>query len=434
MDTINLGKVRLIIERFGMQEAEIRHGEYHVHTSKLFKHVFIQGTTNSGKTELLKSIIQQLIKQGIRVCVIDGKGSPKFAQDVCVMAHEAKVGPVPVFRYGTPGVSTVFHGFTGDNQSVYNRLVSLLGQEDTGGPDDFYKRKRRLLLLHVCGVNIQGRYAQIAPFEPPRSFQELAGRLTATEWRTRFRASSEAMAVLENNIDTLEECNGLVWATVTPYIDILGSHGFKLGDHPVSMFSINAKRGGFQSEYFIKYLTEALNEAMGNVEMVCIFDEIGMFGGEGVVGFTLGGREFKLGMVMALQSTASLGEKKHIEEILDTTPTKIIMKNDEAAELRRRAGTQIETDRRKTFDKDGRSKGRSEGDREEDKISQEDVQNLLPGEMFVVNGGSVYKVKSEMIKLKTPFHPSMQLIIHPPPQEPPQLSSQRPKNPGPNPF
>lgn len=435
MDSILLGKVVApIIERFGLTGAEIVNGHYHLHTDKLYQHVFIQGIPGSGKTELLKSVIQQLILKGKRVCIVDGAGNPKFAQDICMMAHEAGLPPTPVFKYGLGGESSVFHGFTGTNDSIYNRLVALLDLELTGSDGDHYRSIKQHLLLHVCGVNIQSRYPMIQPFEPPRSFQELAKRLTLEEWERTFRGTP-AMSVLKGNEMHLEHLNAAVWTVATPFLETLDPTGFTLNSHPVTLFSINAAKGGDRAKYFVRYLAEAFKDAMGNDNgTVWIIDEVGMFGGEAVKEFTKLGRQYDLGLVIALQSIASLGEHQYIEEILDTTNTKLIMRNDEAEELRRRAGTRIEKDRRKMYGKDGSDKGGSEGKRDVDKIRLEDVKNLPPGCMFVVVGGSVVKVQSGQVRLATSFDPSMQLYNKKPYQPPAQTTQNPLINPEPDPF
>lgn len=432
VDSIVLGDVVAIVDRFGLDGAEVVGTKYHLHTNKIFQHIFIQGIPGSGKTELLKGLILQLIRKGIRVCVVDGAGSPKFAEDVCVMAYEAGLPPTPVFKYGWGTDSSIFHGFTGDNQSVYNRLIALLSLEDTGNDGDYYRRIWRKLLIHACGVNIDSRYA-IAPFEPPRSFQELAERLTPTGWEKIFRGTP-AMEILKEDSDHFKQFRDHVWLIVTPFIETLDPSGFKLGDAPVTVFSINASKGGYTATYFIRYLAEAFKDAMGaDREMVWVIDEIGMFGGKDAREFTKLGRQYRLGIVMALQSVASLGEKQYIDEILDTTNTKIIMRNDEADELRRRAGTYLISDRRRTFDQDGMSKGGSEGRREEDKVRHEDVKNLPAGQMFVIIGGSVYKVKSKLVTLSTLFHPLMQLRNKRPPV-PPKSAPPPQTSPDPDPF
>ena len=410
VDSIILGDVVRIVDRSGLQDAEISGHKYLLHTSKLYQHLFIQGIPGSGKTEFLKSLIRQLVAKGVRVCVVDGAGNPNFARDICVIAREAGLPPTPVLKYGwiNDSPSSVFHGFTGDNHSVFNRLVALFDLEMTGKEGDYYRNIRRGFLNHVCGVNINLRYPNVTPFEPPRSFQELANRLTWS-WMNNTFGERQAASILKDREDYFAEFREMIWDKAAPLLDILHEDGFRLGEHPLTVFSINALKGGDTGKYFVQFLAQAFIDHMGRDEgTVWVIDEIGMFGGEVVKDFTKMGRQYRLGIVMALQSTASLGYKWHIEEILDSTNIKLIMRCDDAEELRRRAGTKRVTEVRHTFDETGRGRGGSEGKREVDKITLEEVKRLLPGEMFVENGNSVYKIKSPLVKVKQAFEESME--------------------------
>lgn len=421
MDSVVFGNVITIVDRYGLQDSEIRGKEFHLHTHKLYQHMFIQGIPGSGKTEFIKNLTRQLIRKNKRVCIVDGAGSPKFAQDICVMAYEEGITQIPVLKYGHySGESSVFHGFTGDNQAIYNQLVALLALEDTGGEGDHYRALRDHVLMNVCGVNTHLRFPGIAPFEPPRSFHELASRLTPEWWNLVMGRNREAMKVFDSNKAEFPTFLNLIWRRAQPILHLLDPKGFKIGDGPVTMFSINSARGGETARGFIEFLGWAFKDAMGkDAETVWIIDEVGMFGGEIASEFTRIGRQFGLGMVMATQSLASLGDKKFVDEILDTTNIKVIMRNDSADELRRRAGTKIVTDRRKNFDQRGLDRGGSEGRREVDKIRQEDVKTLPTGAMFVCVGGGIVKVQSSLVKLTHSFDESMELknqaVVSPPP-------------------
>lgn len=412
-----LGDVRRIIYPTGLTQAGgvISDGRLYIPRLKYFEHLFVQGTTGSGKTTFLEVQVEEALKQNLKIVIVDGAGNLKLAKRLCVLARKHGISSVPVVKFGQsePELSCVFDGFTGSNLSVHARLVALLDLYDIGTDGDYYRGIRRNVLSLICGVNTHIEFPETDYFEPPRSFQEVQKRLTFSWLEDKFGQSELAMELIKDHGDQLKDLRKLVAERARPFLHILDSRGFKLGDHRMVIFSIDTIRGGQPSEYLFKFLGEAFKEAMGIIgETIWFIDEAGAFGGRTVSEFTRLGRQKGLGIVLALQSMASLKDNRYrdryLEEILDTTNTKIILQNDLADEMRERAGTQKEKDPRHMRDEKGKRRGESVGFRDNDKIKADDMKNLPKGGAFAVLGSAVIQIQPRPVSLPFAFDDSME--------------------------
>lgn len=407
----------------------IQGGNYCLDEAMLDRHILLQGIPRAGKTNLLKAIIRQLLQKRIPVVVVDGAGSPEFVKDVCVMASEAGLPPVDVIRYPSEdGESASFDGFIGGHQAIYNRLVALMALEDFRTDGDHYREAKRNILAHVAGLNMHLEYAEVDPIDPPVSFDDLLNRLSKEWWTKTFGRSPRAMEEWKTNESHARSLHTGISTTIRPFRHLLGTDGIRLGQSPLVMVSISEAEGGYSAQALFRYFGEAFSDVMKTMgKTVWVIDEIGAFGSRNVAKYTKVGRQYGLGLVMAYQSTASLGDDQYSKEVLDTTGTHILMRSNESLEMRSRAGFTEAQDRRHTYYDNGKSE--SVGSRRVEKILHDDVNSLPTGQMFVIIGGDVSKVRGEKVELRTPFHKSMEAVYkrRPPTQSDPPTTGGNPE-------
>ena len=158
----------------------------------LDQHLFVLGTTGSGKSETIKRLVYEILTATDRnIYLVDGKGDEKLAADIRGLAHEHGRGKAPIFKLGFDKAGAVYDGFRGQATDVYNRLCALIGTSEAEGDAQYYADINRDLLQLIC-------YAEGGP---PRSFEELRERLSK-QWLEQSYAHDE---VEKRAISTLDE-------------------------------------------------------------------------------------------------------------------------------------------------------------------------------------------------------------------------------------
>jgi hypothetical protein len=416
-----LGEVERIVYPLGLEEAGgvIHHDKLYIKRTNYFEHVLMQGGTGKGKTTFEEVQIEEAIKAGFKVVVVDGAGNLNLAKRVCMIArkHGVKDSLLVAFGQSYTGnnrpSTSVFNGFIGSGFAICARLIALLGLYDMGTDADYYRGARRNIISFMCGVNTYIEFPGTDYFEPPRSFQDIKKRLDPVELKKYFKGNDDALKFIDDHAAEMKALRDLVAERCRPFLHLLDERGFKLGDHQVTIFSIDTINGGQPATYLYQFLGEAFKEAMGTIgQTIWFIDEAGAFGGRMVSEFTRQARQKELGIVLAFQSMASFRDAtygdRYIEELLDTTNLKIVMNNESAESMRERAGTRKEKDVRHQKDKSGSSKGESVGFRDNDKITPEMMRNLPKGGAFVCLGNAVVQIRPKPVVLDFEFDESME--------------------------
>lgn len=358
----------------------------------LDQHLFVLGSTGAGKTETLKRIAAELLQNTDRdLFLVDGKGDPALAQDFRALAWQYGRGEAPVFRLGTGEPSARYDGFRGQKQAIYSRLVEMVGAStpkgQSEGDSEHYKALNRNLLQLIC-------YSEAGP---PRSFEEVRARLDLDwlryAWKHDLAELTELAAYKPRDLDGLR--NRLL-PLVREFAPLIGPDGFALEETQAAVFSLRTQSAGDTASRLLRFLIEDLKDFAGQRQQrpaVFIIDEFGAFGTTGILSLLSLARSAQLGVVLATQDIASIGDETERRLVLANTRTKLLMATDFPEEVASLAGTilRIESsiqheERRAT----GMGSGRIQ---DAFRISMNEVPALSPGEAYLIRARRAAKLR-----------------------------------------
>lgn len=366
---------------------------------RMREHVLVVGRSGSGKTSLLlRQIEQHLFNPEVDtdLCIIDGKGDPKFARQIAKMAHLAGKGPVPIVKVGWKqrSPSAVFKPFVGDNYQVFNQLIALLDLESWGSEGDHHRTNRRRVLQLICGINVDLAYG-IPAFEPPRSYEQIVGRLSDT-WLAGVYGGTDVASELKDLHPYVPSLRTQIGEALLPFFNVIGENGVTFGDSRVLVISIATTAGSWSAKGLFRMVTAGLvihmldREGIGRPLQVFI-DEFSDLGGGLTYQVVNQGRSMGVGVLLSTLGQTGLGsDPQHREAIFDSTGTKIYLGHDNIDRFLELAGSEKVPDSRIST-KEGLPDTISTGRREELIVSPLEVRRLRKGQCFVVGGG--YKTK-----------------------------------------
>lgn len=362
----------------------VQRGQWIGVTEKLLdQHIFVLGSTGSGKSETLKRLIYETLSATERdVFVVDGKGDEGFAASIVQMARAVRGYKTPVVRMGHDRAGEVYHGFCGSPQALYSRLCALLGTTNTTGGTAYYADINRDLLQLIC-YSPPGQSD-----DPPRSFDQVRERLNKRWLRNRWQDVAAERELVRSLTD--EQLEGLLTRIrplsreLSPYVR---PDGFTLDTTHCAVFSLRSQSAGDTITRFVQFLIEDIKDFVGKRQRrpgLLVIDEFGVFGNENIVGLLALARSARMGIVLSTQSLASLGKSDIREQILDNTRTKLLMASEQVKPLLERVGTKptVQVGRHISdglFDAKGTAHMR-----EVFKIDDNDLAQLQEGEAYVV--------------------------------------------------
>jgi len=356
-------------------------------------HLFVVGSTGAGKSETLKRLAAEVLANTERdLYLVDGKGDPGLAQDFRALAWLHGRGEMPIFRLGTGEPGARYDGFRGAKEDVYNRLVEMVGAStpkgQTEGPDEYYKAINRNLLQLMCYPEAEG---------PPRSFEEVRARLDLKwlghAWRHDVEELAELATYKPRDLDGLH--NRIV-PLVREFAPLIGPDGFALEETRAAVFSLRTQSAGDTASRLLKFIVEDLKDFAGKRQTrpaVFIIDEFTAFGSSGILSLLSLARSARLGIVLATQDVAGLGDETERRLILANTRTKLLMATHFPEEVASLAGT-IQRIESSIQHDEGQATGMGSG-RIQDafRISMNEVPALHAGEAYLIRARRAAKLR-----------------------------------------
>jgi Cdc6-like AAA superfamily ATPase len=358
----------------------------------LDQHLFVLGTTGSGKSETIKRLVYEILKATDRnIYLVDGKGDEGLANDIRGLAYQHGRGKAPVFKLGFDKAGAVYDGFRGQPTDVYNRLCALVGTADAEGDAQYYADINRDLLQLVC----------YAPAGPPRSFEELRTRLNK-EWLEEAYKDDETELSDIRRLDG-REIEGLLHRLrplAREFSKHVGDGGFALEETRCAIFSLRVQSVGDTAQRFLDFLVEDLKDFIGKRQTrpaVLIIDEFGQFSNKNITALLSLARSAKLAIILATQDVASLKDEQTKKLVLANTRTKILMATEFPEELAELAGTILRLENSIQF-QEGEVTGRGSARiQHQFAVDPNEVAKLKPGEAFIIRQRHHAKIKVRAI-------------------------------------
>lgn len=300
----------------------------------LSQHMLVLGTTGAGKSVALTWLVSEVLRGTDRdIFIIDGKGEERFARDLANLMYAVGRGPIPIFKLGHSDKGSVYHGFRGEAVDIYNRLCALVGVDTAEGAAQYYADVNRDLLQLIC----------YAPGGPPRSFEEARRRLNR-RWLTDAYASDpeELHTIEEIDGRTLQGLLVRMRPLVREFAPLVGPEGFVLEETCGAIFSLRTQSVGDTARRLLHFLVEDVKDFVGKRQKrpgLLVIDEFGAFNNENIVDLLTLARSSDLGIILATQDIASLGDERTKRLILANTRTKLLMATDFPEEVAELAGT-----------------------------------------------------------------------------------------------
>ena len=301
----------------------------------LSQHLLLVGSTGAGKSETIKRLIAETLTHTERdIFFIDGKGDSALAAEVAQMIYAARGQSVPLFTLGLNEASpSLYNGFIGQPTDIYNRFCALLRLDESDGAARYYADINRDLIQLAC----------YAPGGPPRSFEEVVERLDRRWLERAYAGNYRELNSIQNLTD--EHLTGLL-VRLRPIMRELASlvqpEGFVLEKERGAIFSLRTQSVGDTARHFLDFLIEDIKDFVGKRQQrpgLLIIDEFGAFSNKNILALLTMARSADLGVILATQDIASLGEEDERRLILANTRTKILMATDFPEEIAQLAGT-----------------------------------------------------------------------------------------------
>ena len=358
----------------------------------LDQHLFVLGTTGSGKSETIKRLVYEILTATDRnIYLVDGKGDEKLAADIRGLAYQHKQWKAPIFKLGFEKSGAVYDGFRGQSTDIYNRLCALIGTSEAEGDAQYYADINRDLLQLVC----------YAPGGPPRSFEELRTRLNKEWLEEAYKDDAEELP----DVMRLENRNleGLLYRLrplSREFGKYVGDGGFALEETPCAIFSLRVQSVGDTAQRFLDFLVEDLKDFIGKRQerpAVLIIDEFGQFSNKNITALLSLARSAKLAIILATQDVASLKDEQTKKLVLANTRTKILMATEFPEEMAELAGTILRLENSIQF-QEGEVTGRGSARvQHQFAVDPNEVAKLRPGEAFIIRQRHHAKIKVRAI-------------------------------------
>jgi len=358
----------------------------------LDQHIFVLGTTGSGKSETIKRLVYEILTATDRnIYLVDGKGDEGLANDIRSLADQHGRGKAPVFKLGFDKSGAIYDGFRGQPTDVYNRLCALVGTADAEGDASYYADINRDLLQLIC----------YAPAGPPRSFEELRERLSKDWLEDAYRDDEiERAAISRLDGRHLEGLSYRLRPLAREFSMHVGDGGFALEETPCAIFSLRVQSVGDTAQRFLDFLVEDLKDFIGKRQTspaVLIIDEFGQFSNKNITALLSLARSAKLAIILATQDVASLKDEQTKKLVLANTRTKILMATEFPEELAELAGTILRLENSIQF-QEGEVTGKGSARiQHQFAVDPNEVAKLKPGEAFIIRQRHHAKIKVRAI-------------------------------------
>jgi hypothetical protein len=348
----------------------------------------------------IKRLIYEILKNTDRdVIFVDGKGDPQTATQVQALCYDKGRGVAPIFTLGE-GATTTYNGFVGDKYALVNRLLAMtgVGKVETAG-EAYWAGAARTIMRLIC----------YGPQGPPRSFAELSSRLNVSWLSATWGSNPEWSRQLTQIKD--EHFNGLLFQLAPLLLDfkhLVDPSGFVLEDTRAAIFSLRTLSYSDTGKNLLQFLIEDFKDFAGNRQKrpaVLVIDEFGAFGSDNIVELLSMARSAQLSIVLATQTTASLGDEGVQDKVLGNTITSIVLRTKSPERVVEQAGTRTQPEFGLQIS-DGKMSG--EGTvrwQYAHVVPMDDVRQLRVGEAFIIRNNCGVKVQVSQapdLKLEVP--------------------------------
>lgn len=382
--------------------------------------IFVLGVPNAGKTETLLRIMYEVLEKTERdVYFIDGKGEVETAdafRRIAISARNGLRGQVPVFRLGQSEKrrSAIYNGFAGNDKAIYNRLIKLVGTQEATGEARIYGNRERNILKLIC----------TDPAGPPRSFEDIIARLDLDYLRSIHSKNPMMLPLLARlNKGSIEGLIDNIMPIVQDLYQVVGPElgAITLGETRAACFSIKAGSVEDTAISFLRFLIEDVKDYAGNEDRqqrpaLIVIDEFGEFGNENIVKLLSRARSAKIGIVLATQTVASLGEELVRDSILENSATLLLMRTPKPSPVADHAGTVQRLESSLQHIEGEFSKVGSSRLQDQYKVDLNRVRTLPPGEGYLIRMGSACLLKTSMVNLDllppAPPEPEVERVIY----------------------
>jgi Cdc6-like AAA superfamily ATPase len=354
----------------------------------LNEHFFILGTTGAGKSVTITQLCSEILSNTARdLFLVDGKGEDELAQTIRDLAWNTGRGEAPIFRLGMEKPGAPYDGFRGKAPDIYNRLAALVGVSEAEGNARIYASIERTILKFICD----------APAGPPRSFDELEDRLDVNWLKEAWKSDPRKLRTIAEW--SSEDFRGLKWhlmSLILEFSSLIQPEGFALEESRCAIFSLRTQSVGDTAARLLEFMIEDLKDFIGKRQRrpaVLIIDEFGTFKNENIVALLSLARSAEMGVILATQDTANLGEPLLAQQILANTRTKLLMVTDFPEQIAMLAGTVMKPEASAQV-KDGEATGMGNFRMQHQfKIDMNEVARLGPGEAFLIRQRFAAKLK-----------------------------------------
>lgn len=366
----------------------------------LDKHTFILGTTGAGKTELILRLAYEVLMNTRRnLYIVDGKGEMKFAEAIASMAYDMRGEQVPIFKLGHLNEGAIYNGFSGNADSIYNRMAYMVGvMEATSGEGKHYTEINKRLLQMVCLSGGDGKIIRSkGQFDAPRSFEEILSRLEYGWLKAAYSELPMAMRMIESAKEDrlITDLFTRVYNLSNSFGGIISPKGFTLENTKCAVFSLKTNSAGVEAKSLLDFLNSDIQDFIANritKPSVMIIDEFGSFANENITNILSQSRSSELGVVLATQTVASLGEPHIRDKIIENCNTHIMMKTLKGESISEIAGTRMGGEMSIQM-KEGLETGvQSIRHQHQMKAHPQEAKELQAGEAFFINSGKAAKI------------------------------------------
>ena len=366
-----------------------KHNAVHMAEEVLDQHVFVLGTTGAGKSETLKRLIYEVLTKTDRdVIVVDGKGEEKLANELQRLCQQNGRGQAPIFKMGQGSQGDAYNGFIGQPMDIYNRLAALVGVQEAEGNATFYADMSRNILQLVCFAPEKGA---------PKNFTEAIRRIgkawLVEAWQDDQDEQENIEEIKDEHITALKN---RMLAVARPLKSQVSDEGFILEESRSAIFSIRTQSVSDTAKGFLYFLIEDIKDYVGKRQQrpgLLVIDEFGMFGNANIVDLLSLARSSQLGVVLATQSLASLGDEATREMILTNTNTTFLMLTKFPEDVSKTAGTTYQVESSFQHD-EGETTGMGSARIQHIfKVDPDKIRRLQPGETALIRNGYVTNLR-----------------------------------------
>jgi len=365
--------------------------------SILSQHLLLIGSTGAGKSETIKRLIAETLTHTERdIFFIDGKGDKTLAAEVAQMVFAARGQQVPVLTLGLDEASpSLYNGFVGQPTDLYNRFSALLRLDESDGAARYYADINRDLIQLAC----------YAPGGPPRSFAEVVERVDKKWLERAYRDDPQELYSIRNL--TEEHLTGLL-VRLRPIMrelaNLVRPEGFILEKERGAIFSLRTQSVGDTARHFLDFLIEDVKDFVGKRQKrpgLLIIDEFGAFGNKNILALLSMARSADMGVILATQDIASLGEEDDRRLIMANTRTKILMATDFPEEVAQLAGTMYGIEA-SIQHQDGEATGAGSARvQHQFRVDMNETARLKGGEAFIIRQRYAAKLRVKRVEALT---------------------------------